>query len=55
MIKNFNYKKDVLVIPKNLDVSKLNWEVRKMVESWEKLGRVIRMNYIYTPAVVGSY
>lgn len=54
MIKDFNVKKDILVIPKGLDVSKLAHQVKSLVSDWEAQGRVIRMNFIYTPAIVKS-
>ena len=55
MIKDFNSKKDILVIPERLDLKTLNRQVRDLVTTWDKLGRVIRVKYTYTPAIVKSH
>lgn len=54
MIKDFNPKKDALVIPKSLNVDGLVYEVRSKVQEWDRQGVVIRLNFINTPAVIKS-
>ena len=54
-INNLDIKKDILVIPKELDMNSLPKKVKRLIQEWDSNERVIRVNYTYTPAVVQSY
>lgn len=54
MIKDFNERKDLLIIPEKLDLKTLSFQVRDVVMAWDKLGRVIRVNHLYKPAIIKS-
>lgn len=51
-IPGFNIRRDLLVIPKNLDANTLDSKSRNILEELEKLGRVIRLEFIHRAAYV---
>ena len=53
LFKDFR-KRDILVLPRKLDVSLLEKHARREIRHLEENNRVIRLDFIYTPAVVKS-
>ena len=50
----FNVNKDLLVLPTNFKVSSLDNDAAKIVRELLMADRVIKLDYIKTPAVVSS-
>ena len=54
LISEFNEKKDILVIPKKLNLNHLPVKIASMIKGWERNGKVIRIEKLDRPAIIRS-